>query len=83
MDIKRELSKLLDETLNLEGRAAKFTESTPLLAAVPEVDSIGVVAVLTAFEDRFGFSVEDDEIDGAVFQTFGTLLDFVTAKLAA
>ena len=83
LDIKRELIKLLDETLNLEGRAAKFTESTPLLGAVPEVDSIGVVAVLTAFEDRFGFSVEDDEIDGAVFQTFGTLLDFVTAKLAA
>lgn len=83
MDIKHELLQLLDETLNLEGRTAQFTEETALLGAVPEVDSIGVVAVLTAFEDRFGFSVDDDEIDGAVFQTFGTLLEFVKRKLGA
>lgn len=81
MDIKKELLKLLDQTLNLEGRSNSFDEDTPLLGAVPEVDSIGVVAVLTAMEERFGFAIEDDEIDGSIFQTVGSLIEFVRGKL--
>ena len=83
MDTRKELLSLLDEILHLEGRAATFDDSTPLLGAVPEMDSMGVVSVLTAFEDRFGFAVEDDEIDGSVFATFGSLLAFVQQKLGA
>lgn len=79
--LKTQLLALVDETLNLEGRTASFDESTPLLGALPELDSMGVVALLTAFEDRLGFSVDDDEIDGEVFQTVGSLLEFVERKL--
>jgi len=32
-------------------------------------------------EERFGITAEDDEIDGAVFATVGSLLEFVEAKL--
>lgn len=60
-----------------------FDDSTPLLGAVPELDSMGVVSLLTAFEDRLGFAVEDDEIDGSIFATFGTLLEFVKGKVAS
>jgi len=83
MDVRKELLSLLDEVLHLEGRTSSFDEHTPLLGALPEMDSMGVVSLLTAFEDRLGFSVEDDEIDGSVFQTFGTLLAFVQSKLEA
>lgn len=83
MTIKKELLLLLDETLHLEGRTSAFTEDTLLLGALPEMDSMGVVALLTAFEDRLGFSVEDDEVDGALFATFGTLLAFVRQKTGA
>lgn len=82
MTTKLQLLALLDQTLNLEGRTAGFGEATQLLGAIPELDSMGVVSLLTAFEDRFGFSVDDDEIDGDVFRTFGTLLAFVEGKLA-
>lgn len=81
MDVKKELLSLMDETLHLEGRAASFDDDTPLLGALPELDSMGVVSLLTAFEDRLGITVDDDEIDGSVFQTFGTLLAFVKEKL--
>jgi acyl carrier protein len=77
------LRALVDDTLNLGGRAQAFTRDTPLLGAVPELDSMGVVALIGALEDRFGMSIDDDEIDGAVFQTWGSLLDFVAGKLAA
>lgn len=81
MNARKELLSLLDESLHLEGRTAAFDENTPLLGALPEMDSMGVVVLLTAFEDRLGFTVDDDEIDGSVFQTFGTLLAFVEKKL--
>lgn len=81
MNARKELLSLLDESLHLEGRTAAFDENTPLLGALPEMDSMGVVVLLTAFEDRLGFTVDDDEIDGSVFQTLGTLLAFVEKKL--
>jgi acyl carrier protein len=81
MNARKELLSLLNETLHLEGRTASFDDNTPLLGALPEMDSMGVVSLLTAFEDRLGFTVDDDEIDGSVFQTFGTLLTFVQKKL--
>ena len=83
MEIENTLRSLVDETLNLEGRSAGFNANTPLLGAVPELDSMGVVSLITAFEDRLGLSVDDDEIDGSVFETWGSLLAFVTDKLAA
>lgn len=80
-DLKTQLLSLLDETLNLGNRAASFTEDTRLLGELPEMDSMGVVSLLTAFEDRLGFSVDDDEIDGRVFETVGSLLAFVRSKV--
>ena len=83
MDIKSEILALLDETLSLKGRASTFTENTPLLGALPELDSMAVVALITSMEERFGFSVDDDEIDGAAFATVGSLIEFAEGKLAA
>lgn len=82
MDIKSEIVALLDEILSLDGRAASFTEDTALLGALPELDSMAVVALITSIEERFGFGVDDDEIDGATFATVGSLIEFVEAKLA-
>ena len=44
---------------------------------------MAVVALITMLEERFGFMVDDDEIDGAAFASVGTLVDFVEVKLAA
>jgi len=78
-----EVLLILDEILSLNGRSTSFSSKTPLLGAIPELDSMAVVALLTQLEERFGFSVEDDEIDGATFATVGSLVDFVDQKLAA
>ena len=81
MDVRGELLSLVDTTLSLGGRGLSFDDSTPLMGALPELDSMGVVSLLTSFEERLGITVEDDEIDGSIFETFGTLLAFVRAKL--
>ena len=83
MNTETEVLRLLDEVLSLEGRAAGFTRDTLLLGALPELDSMAVVSVITALEDTFGIVVDDDDIDGATFANVGTLVDFVSGKLAA
>ena len=82
MDIRKEVLAVVDETLSLKGRALGFTDETPMLGAIPELDSMAVVAILTSLEDRFGIAVDDDDVDGSTFETVGALVGFVTAKLA-
>ncbi|MDR1708718.1 MAG: phosphopantetheine-binding protein [Candidatus Accumulibacter sp.] len=83
MDIQNEVLAILDEVLSLKGRGRGFTRETALLGAIPELDSMAVVGLITSMEERFGFIVEDDEIDGTAFATVGSLADFVQGKLGA
>ncbi len=82
MDTKKEVLSILDEVLSLGGRAQEFDLDTPLLGALPDLDSMAVVGLINMLEERFGFVVEDDEIDGATFASVGSLVEFVDAKLA-
>lgn len=72
---------LLAQTLQLGPRADSLASDSPLLGAMPELDSMAVVTILTAMEDHFGFSVDDDEISADTFETLGTLTAFVEQKL--
>lgn len=68
---------ILDEVLGLDGRSSDFDSDTRLLGAVPELDSMAVVAIVTTLEEQFGFFVDDDGLDGADFETVGTLVALV------
>ncbi len=57
--------------------------STQLLGSIPELDSMAVVSILTAFEDTFDIEIEDDDIDAETFATLGSLASFVEQKRAA
>ncbi len=81
MNVHNEVLRVLDEVLSLGGRAATFTRETPLLGAIAELDSMAVVTLITSLEEQLGLPV-DDEIDGATFANVGSLVDFVSAKLA-
>ena len=83
MSLMVEVLALLDETLSLSGRSLSFGPQTHLRGALPEFDSMAVVAVLAALEDRFGIEVHDDEINGDTFATVDTLVRFVASKLDA
>jgi acyl carrier protein len=83
MNTQEHLLDILDDVLSLEGRAKTFTPDTALLGALPELDSMAVVSLITALEEQFGIVVDDDEIDGSTFATVGALTDFLNGKLAA
>lgn len=83
MSNMKAVKDLLSQTLQLGPRADSLTLDSPLLGAMPELDSMAVVTILTAMEDHFGFSVDDDEISADTFETLGTLTAFVEQKLGA
>jgi len=82
LNVTQEVVRVLDEVLSLNGRASSFTHDTPLLGAIPELDSMAVVSLITSMEDNFGMVVDDNDIDGATFATVGSPVDFVSGKMA-
>ena len=81
MTTEKAVLRILDDVLSLKGAGAAMNARSPLLGAVPELDSMAVLSIITALEEHFGFSVDDDEIDGSTFATVGTLTAFVDGKL--
>ena len=76
------LRALLADVLGLgEARAAALTEESGLFGELPEFDSMAVATVLTEMEDRLGILIDDDEIDGEIFETYGNLLAFSQRKV--
>lgn len=73
---------VLADVLALGDRAGDLNENSALLGSIPELDSMAVINVLTALEEHFGITVEDDEISAATFETLGSLVQFVERKLA-
>ncbi|MCC2680665.1 MAG: hypothetical protein K0S36_229 [Nitrosospira multiformis] len=77
-----EVRNILSDVLSLGERRNSLNENSPLLGAIPELDSMAVVNVITALEEHFGITVDDDEISAKTFETVGSLAQFVEQKLA-
>ncbi|MBN8501406.1 MAG: acyl carrier protein [Sphingomonadales bacterium] len=77
----RKLRKILEDVLGLKpGQADGFDDNTGLFGELPELDSMAVAGLLTEMEDRLDIVIDEDEIDGELFETYGNLLTFAVAK---
>ena len=76
-----EVRQLIGEILQLGDRAQQLNPETPLLGSIPEFDSMAVMALISALEDRFELQVEDDEISAETFETVGRVYAFVRDKV--
>ncbi len=74
------VKSVLADVLQLGSRKDALTEDSPLLGSMPELDSMAVVGLITALEDRLDIVIDDDEIDAATFATLGSLTAFCTSK---
>jgi acyl carrier protein len=84
MQYLEQVKNILADVLSLGDDAkAALNEQSALLGGIPELDSMGVVSIITALEEQFGIAVDDDEISASTFETLGTLSAFVEQKLAA
>lgn len=77
-----EVKNILSDVLSLGERKNSLKEDSILLGNLPELDSMAVVNVITALEEHFGITVDDDEISASTFETLGSLARFVEQKSA-
>ena len=73
---------VVGSTLQIAGRMQQMDAAAPLLGAVPELDSMAVVSLITALEEHFDITVADDEIGASTFETLGSLARFIEQKLS-
>ena len=69
------------QTLQLPADRLQPDRGIRLLGSIPEFDSMAVLAVLTDLEDRLDIEFDDDEISAEIFESLGSLSDFVSGKL--
>jgi len=69
------------ETLGVEDRADQLDATTPMLGSMPELDSMAVLELMLELEQRFGITIEGDDVSAEVFETLGSLAEFVDSKL--
>ncbi len=81
--VETTLRELLSDVLGLsQEQVAAMDDDTELFGALPELDSMAVAGLLTELEDRLDIMIDDDEVDGELFATFGNLVGFAKAKVA-
>jgi acyl carrier protein len=68
-------------TLGIKDRADDLVPESELLGNLPELDSLAVVELLIALQDRFGIEIEDNEVVGDIFETLGQLTAFIDSKV--
>ena len=81
MAVAEGIKRVLRETLQLGDRVDDFDETTALFGSIPEFDSMAVVTVVAALEEEFDIEIDDDDITAAIFETVGSLSQFVSSKL--
>ena len=72
-----DVKAVLVDTLGIEDQAASLDASTPLFGALPELDSMAVLELVLALEDRFGITIEGEDVTAEVFETLASLTAFV------
>jgi|TARA_B110000914_G_scaffold26280_1_gene19653 acyl carrier protein len=82
MDNLDKVRDILSDALGIGERKYSITAESNLLGSIPELDSMGVVSVITALAEHFDITINDDEISAKTFETLGSLASFVEQKLA-
>ena len=77
-----DVKNVLIDVLNLGPAGEALDAASPLLGSLPELDSMAVVTLIGALEERFGITVDDDDISASTFETLGSLAAFVEQKAA-
>jgi acyl carrier protein len=72
-----EVKDVIVQALGIEDPGRIAGASTPLFGSMPELDSFAVVSLAMALETRFGFEIDDSEFTAEVFETVGSLAEYV------
>ena len=82
-EVVRQVIDVVVEAVNLQHLdKAGIGVDTPLTKGGLELDSVDILEVIVALEQRFGVKVQDAETGQKYFRTIGTVADFIGAAPA-
>ena len=75
------VGEAITDVIGPDHSASTLTADTLLFGSLPELDSLALVELITVLEDRFGFEMDEDDINAEVFESVGSLAEYVGAQL--
>jgi acyl carrier protein len=78
-----DVKTILIDVLSLGDAGRRLDADSPLLGSLPELDSMAVVSLIGALEERFDIVISDDDISASTFETLNSLAAFVAEKAGA
>lgn len=82
MDSLELTRKVVRNCLQLGAQADSFDRNTQLLGGLPEFNSLTITAIIASLEDELDTDIDDADITAEIFETMGSLADFVAEKQA-
>jgi acyl carrier protein len=65
------------DTLGIQDRAEAIDAATPLLGSVPELDSMAVLELILALEERFDVTLDGQDVTAEAFESLASLTALV------
>lgn len=81
MDSLRLAKDLIKSCLQQGDNVNEFTRDTQLMGAFPELNSLTIMTMITALEEELDCEIADEELSADIFETVGTLAQFIETKL--
>lgn len=75
------LKQLLANVLNID--TVSFDNNTALLGNIPELDSMAIMTLLVEIEQEYDIAIDSADLSAELFETFGSLLNFVDGQAVA
>lgn len=75
------VAEAITEVIGTDHSAGTLSADTLLFGSLPELDSLALVELITVLEDRFGFEMDEDDINAEVFESVGSLAEYVRAQI--
>jgi acyl carrier protein len=76
-----DVKAVLVDALGVEDQADAIDATTPLFGSLPELDSMAVLELVLALEDRFAITIEGEDVTADAFATLVSLTAFVERQL--
>ena len=76
-----DVKAVLVDTLGIEDQAHAIDATTPLFGSLPELDSMAVLELVLALEERFGIEIEGEDVTAEAFETLASLTAFVDGRV--
>lgn len=81
MPMLDQVTDTVNQALGLTGRPLLPDRSQGLLGCIPELDSIAVLSLISALEQRFDIRIEADDLTADAFDSLGALTEFIIKRL--